>query len=108
MDADGYVTHHGRANDLMKALGYRVAPQEVEAIIGQHPAVAEVACAEARVREDLTVIAAFVVLREHMSATADEIMAFAAERLAPYKAPREVVFLEHLPRAPNGKLMRRS
>ena len=107
MDADGYVTHHGRANDLMKALGYRVAPQEVEAVIGQHPAVAEVACAEARVREDLSVIAAFVVLRDGMNTTREEIMAFAAARLAPYKAPREVIFLAHLPRAPNGKLLRR-
>jgi acyl-coenzyme A synthetase/AMP-(fatty) acid ligase len=107
MDGDGYVTHHGRANDLMKALGYRVAPQEVEAAIGQHPAVAEVACAEARVREDLSVIAAFVVLRDHMQATKEEIIAFASARLAAYKTPREVVFLEHLPRAPNGKLLRR-
>lgn len=61
MDEEGYVTHLGRANDLMKALGYRVAPQEVEAAIVQHPQVAEVACAEVQVREDVSIIAAFVV-----------------------------------------------
>ncbi len=61
MDADGYVSHRGRANDLMKALGYRVSPLEVEAVLLQHPAVAEVACAEVRVRADVSVIAAFIV-----------------------------------------------
>ena len=50
-------SHRGRANDLMKALGYRVSPLEVETVLLQHPAVAEVACAEVRVRADVSVIA---------------------------------------------------
>jgi acetyl-CoA synthetase len=106
MDGDGYVTHHGRANDIMKALGYRVAPQEVEAALAEHPAIAEVACAEVRVRADVSVIGAFVVLKPGASADADGIKAFAAERLAAYKCPREVIFLEALPRTANGKLRR--
>ena len=63
MDADGYITHMGRANDIMKALGYRVAPQEVEAALGQLEGVAEVACAEVRVRADVSVIGAYIVLK---------------------------------------------
>lgn len=106
MDADGYVTHRGRASDIMKALGYRVAPQEVEAALCEHEAVAEVACAEVQVRSGLSVIAAFVVVRQGAARDADDIKRFAATRLATYKCPREVMFLEALPRTQNGKLKR--
>jgi acyl-coenzyme A synthetase/AMP-(fatty) acid ligase len=106
MDGDGYVAHHGRANDLMKALGYRVSPLEVEAVLLQHPAVAEVACAEARVRDDVSVIAAFIVPHAGAHPTSAEIEAFAAARLAAYKRPRAVLFVDALPRTANGKVMR--
>jgi acyl-coenzyme A synthetase/AMP-(fatty) acid ligase len=106
VDADGYVFHHGRANDLMKALGYRVSPLEVEAALAEHPAVAEAACAEVRVRADVTVIAAFVVLHPGAQADSTEIEAFAAERLAAYKRPRAIAFVDALPRTANGKIMR--
>ena len=106
MDADGYVAHHGRANDLMKALGYRVSPLELETVLLQHPAVAEVACAEVAVRADVSVIAAFIVAHAGSKVDAAEIERFAAERLAAYKRPRAVVFVDHLPRTANGKLMR--
>jgi acyl-coenzyme A synthetase/AMP-(fatty) acid ligase len=106
MDAEGYVSHRGRANDLMKALGYRVSPLEVETVLLQHPGVAEVACAEVRVRADVSVIAAFIV--PHVGAKLDPaaIERFAAERLAAYKRPRAFAFVEALPRTANGKLMR--
>lgn len=108
MSEDGYVAHRGRANDIMKALGYRVAPQEVEAVLALHPSVADVACAEVRVRSDVSVIGAFVVPRSPGAVIADDLMAFAAERLAPYKCPRQVTFVDALPRTANGKLMRRA
>lgn len=106
-DEDGYITHLGRANDLMKALGYRVAPQEVEAALLEHPEVAEVACTEIKVREDVSVIAAFIV-PAHLDAPpeASEILAFAEAKLAAYKRPREVRFVKSLPRTPNGKVVR--
>jgi acetyl-CoA synthetase len=106
IDADGYVFHRGRANDLMKALGYRVSPLEVEAALSEHPSVAEVACAEIKVRADVSVIAAFVVAHAGAARDAGEIERFAAERLAAYKRPRSIVFVEALPRTANGKLMR--
>lgn len=109
MDADGYVTHCGRANDIMKALGYRVAPQEVEAVLARHPAVAEVACAERRVRADLSVIAAYVVPRDPAAPPEPHLLtSFAAEHLAPYKCPREIVYVTSLPRTANGKVLRRA
>lgn len=106
MDADGYVTHMGRANDIMKALGYRVAPQEVEAVIALHPGVAEVACAEVKVRADVSVIGAYIVTKPGAARDAEAIKAFAAEHLAAYKCPRQIVFIEALPRTANGKVKR--
>ena len=106
MDADGYVEHRGRANDIMKAMGYRVAPQEVEAAIAQHPAVAEVGCAEVRVRGELSVIGAFIVPRPGCIPAPEEIREFAARSLAPYKCPRHVELVASLPRTANGKLKR--
>jgi acetyl-CoA synthetase len=107
MDADGYVAHRGRANDIMKALGYRVAPQEIEAVIAQIPGVAEVACAEVHVRADVSVIGAFVVLAPGATLTAETILTHARQHLAAYKVPREIVFIDALPRTPNGKLKRK-
>jgi len=106
MDEDGYVFHRGRANDLMKALGYRVSPLEVEAVLAGHPDVAEVACAEVRVRDDVSVIGAFIVPRPGVSADTSEIERFAMEQLAAYKRPRAFVLVDSLPRTANGKVMR--
>ena len=107
IDAEGYVFHRGRANDLMKALGYRVSPLEMEAALAEHPSVAEVACAEVRVRFDVTIIVAFIIPHAGINAEAADIERFAAERLAAYKRPRAIVFVEALPRTANGKIMRK-
>jgi acyl-coenzyme A synthetase/AMP-(fatty) acid ligase len=106
IDEDGYVAHLGRGNDIMKALGYRVSPQEVEAVLARHPGVAEVACAELRVRDGVSVIGAFVVPREGHASDASSLIAFAHEHLAAYKCPREVRFIGSLPRTANGKIRR--
>lgn len=109
MDADGYVTHLGRANDIMKAMGYRVAPQEVEAVLARHPDVGEVACVEQRVREGVSIIAAFVVpSAPGVVLDADQLIDYAGEHLAPYKCPRAVHVIEQLPRTANGKVLRRA
>jgi acetyl-CoA synthetase len=106
MDADGYITHLGRNNEIMKALGYRVSPMEVEAVLATHPDVAEVACAEVAVRPDVHVVGAFIVLKPGATPDRHSIAAFAAERLAAYKCPREIRFLNALPRTANGKIKR--
>ena len=106
MDADGYIAHLGRNNEVMKALGYRVSPMEVEAVLAAHPDVAEVACAELAVRADVHVVGAFIVLKGGAQPDTASIQAFAAEHLAAYKCPREIRFVEALPRTPNGKIKR--
>ncbi|OYW52712.1 MAG: AMP-dependent synthetase [Hyphomicrobium sp. 32-62-53] len=106
IDADGYIFHQGRANDVMKALGYRVSPLEVETAIAQHADVAEVACAEISPRDGVTVIGAFLVAKPGHTVDAASVLAFAKERLAQYKCPREIIVVDALPRTPNGKVKR--
>ncbi len=106
-DADGYIAHRGRANDIMKALGYRVSPMEVEAVIAACPGVAEVACAEVQVRADVSVIGAFIVpLNPDAPPGTADILAACETQLARYKIPREIRIVEALPRTANGKVKR--
>lgn len=107
LDTDGYVWHHGRNDDVMNAMGYRVSPVEVEMALADHPAIAEVAVTEIRVRADVSVVAAFIVLREGMTAESAELGRFAESRLAAYKCPREWRFVASLPRTANGKVQRK-
>lgn len=106
-DRDGYMRHHGRHDDVMNALGYRVSPQEVEDAISAHASVAEVGVAEQRMRADLTLIAAFVVLKDGEAPDEAALSAVCAERLASYKRPKLFHFVDRLPRSANGKLQRR-
>lgn len=107
-DEQGYVWYHGRADDMMNAGGFRVSPLEVEAVLAACPGVAEVAVAEHRVRQDVSIIAAYVVRMEGADVNAEDILATAGKGLAAYKRPKEVFFLPSLPRSSNGKLMRRN
>ncbi|MDV3297117.1 MAG: acyl-CoA synthetase, partial [Brachybacterium paraconglomeratum] len=108
---DGYVTYHGRNDDIMNAQGYRVSPLEVEHCLAAHPAVADVAVTEVAVRPGLRIIAAFVVPEDPddpRGLDVADLMEHAARHLAPYKRPREVVFVDSLPRTANGKVRRRA
>lgn len=106
-DADGYLHYHGRNDDVMNAMGYRVSPLEVEHCLSRHPAVAEVAVAEITVREGVTVIAAFVIPHDLDEMDAAPLLAYAHQHLAAYKCPREIIFTDALPRTANGKIRRR-
>ena len=106
-DADDYLWFEGRADDIMNAGGYRVSPLEVESALADCPGLAEVAVAEVRVREGVSIIAAFVLRRDNSGLDAEAVMAHASARLAGYKRPKQVVFVDSLPRSANGKLLRR-
>jgi acyl-coenzyme A synthetase/AMP-(fatty) acid ligase len=107
MDDDGYIWFEGRNDDLMNAFGYRVSPQEVENVLLGHPAVAEAGVAQVQVREDVAVIAGFVVPASGCECEAAALLAHAARHLARYKLPREIRVVDSLPRTANGKLLRR-
>ena len=106
MDDDGYITHFGRANELLNAGGYRVSPLEIEAVLATMAGVAEAACAEVEVAPGVRVIGAFIVTTPGARIEAAMVTAFAAERLAAYKCPREIAFVAQLPRTANGKIQR--
>ena len=107
LDDEGYLWFEGRNDDLMNAMGYRVSPNEVEGVLVAHPSVAEAGVAELRVRADVSVICGFVVLQPGAEPDAEAIVAWCGERLAAYKCPREIRFLDALPRTANGKVQRK-
>ncbi|MFV2035048.1 MAG: benzoate--CoA ligase, partial [Halocynthiibacter sp.] len=80
-------------------------PIEVESVLNAHPDVQESAVAEVRVKDDTTVIAAFIVARRALNP--DALQAFARGRLARYKMPRLFIEVSALPKGPNGKLLRK-
>jgi benzoate-CoA ligase family protein len=106
IDADGYVTYCGRGDELLKVSGRWLAPQEVEGCLLQHPAVAEAAVVGVKDSSGLVKPHAYVVARARRDGLAEELRAFVRERLEPYKHPREVVFVEALPRTHLGKVDR--
>ncbi|WP_421695158.1 acyl-CoA synthetase [Aestuariivirga sp.] len=108
IDADGYVWSRGRADELMNAGGYRVSPVEVEAVLLQHPQVAEAGVREWRVSDSATIIAAFLVPQPGARLDEEAVLAFVRDRLAAYKCPKQLWFVPALPRTPNGKLIRKS
>lgn len=109
IDDVGYVHHHGRADDVMTSLGYRVSPLEVERALANHPAIADVGVAETEVGNGVRLVTAFVVPADPGVPVAEverQIRAHAATHLASYKCPRRVVVLDALPRTANGKVKR--
>jgi acetyl-CoA synthetase len=108
-DADGYVFFSGRADDIITSAGYRIGPFEVENALVGHPAVAEAAVVGTP--DDLRgeVVRAFVVLRPGHVATdtlGAELGRFVKTRLAAHAYPREVTFVDRLPKTPSGKVQR--
>ena len=105
-DADGYYTYAGRSDDMLKVSGIYVSPFEVEATLMQHPAVLEAAVIGKQDADGLTKTKAFVVLKDDQSASEDELKNFVKERLAPYKYPRFIEFVDELPKTATGKIQR--
>jgi long-chain acyl-CoA synthetase len=107
LDEDGYLYIHDRIKDLIVSGGENVYPAEVENAIFGHPAVADVAVVGVPDERWGEAVKACVVLKPGARATEEEIVAFARERIAAFKAPRSVDFLAQLPRNSTGKLLKR-
>ncbi len=107
VDAEGYVYVTERKKDLVIRGGLNISPRDVEEVLHAHPAVAEVGVVG---RPDPTTgerVVACVVLRPGATATAEELTAHCAARLARYKVPEEIRFLDALPRTLVGKILKR-
>jgi long-chain acyl-CoA synthetase len=107
MDEDGYFYISDRKKDLIIVSGNNVVPREVEEVLYLHPSVLEGAVAGLPHEEKGEMVAAWVVLKEGMTATEEEIREFCKENLAPYKIPRVVKFRDELPKTMIGKILRR-
>lgn len=105
-DEDGYYWYEGRADDLMNAFGYRVAPEEVERVLAADSQVQEVAVTAVPARDGVSLITAFVVPGDPAAFDADRLAAHAAAHLAEYKRPKVYRVLDSLPRTPSGKVRR--
>ena len=107
IDADGFAYVVDRKKDMINVSGLKVYPREVEEVLFQHPAVADVAVVGTPDPTHGDVVKAFVVRRPGTAVTAEELIAFVRERIAHYKAPRLVEFRQSLPRSGIQKVLRR-
>jgi long-chain acyl-CoA synthetase len=108
VDADGWLYVVDRLKDLINTSGFKVWPRDVEDVLYAHPAVREAAVVGVPDAYRGETVKAFVSLKDHESVAPDALIAFARERLAAYKYPREVEVLAELPKTASGKILRRS
>jgi acyl-CoA synthetase (AMP-forming)/AMP-acid ligase II len=104
-DSDGFFTIVDRLKEMIKYKAHQVAPAELEAMLLSHPAVADAAVIPSPNEETGEVPKAYVVLRG--DATEDELMAYVAARVAPYKKIRRLEFIDQIPKSASGKILRR-
>jgi long-chain acyl-CoA synthetase len=107
MDPAGWFYLIDRKKDQINAGGYKVWPREVEDVLYQHEAVREAAVVGVPDAYRGETVKAYVSLRPGQTATAEELIAFCREQMAAYKYPRQVEFLDELPKTVSGKLLRR-
>ncbi|MGB6069172.1 MAG: fatty-acid--CoA ligase, partial [Rhodococcus sp. (in: high G+C Gram-positive bacteria)] len=107
VDSTGHYFVVDRMKDMLITGGYNVYPAEIERVVGAHPDVAMVAVGRRPddVRGEVAV--AYVVAKAGTSPTVESILQFCKADLAAYKRPRDVVFIDDLPKTSSGKLMRR-
>jgi acyl-CoA synthetase (AMP-forming)/AMP-acid ligase II len=107
LDEDGYLHVLDRKKEMIKYKGYQVAPAELEAVLHEHPSVLDAAVIPKRHLEGGEIPKALIVLREGFEASPEELMAFVAEKVAPYKKIREVEYVSEVPKTASGKILRR-
>ena len=107
VDADGYIRITGRKKEMIIVGGENVYPREIEAVLEDHPAVAEAAVVGQMDASRGEVVVAFIVPREGQETTEITLRDFCRDRVAGYKVPRRVVIANDLPRGPTGKILKR-
>ncbi|HEX4280881.1 MAG TPA: AMP-binding protein [Solirubrobacteraceae bacterium] len=105
LDEDGSLWIVDRIKELIKYKGYQIAPAELEALLLTHTSITDAAVIPIRDEEAGEIPKAFIVADGPI--TVDEVLAFVAERVAPYKKLRAVELVEEIPKAPSGKILRR-
>ena len=106
LDADGYLSLTGRLKEIINRGGEKISPREVDEILMDHPAVAQVVCfgmPHPKLGEE---VAAAIVLREGQQATERELQDFVGKRAADFKVPKRILILDEIPKGATGKLQR--
>jgi acyl-CoA synthetase (AMP-forming)/AMP-acid ligase II len=107
VSSDGFVTIVDRLKELIKYKGYQVAPAELEALLLGHPSIYDAAVIGVQDDDGEEVPKAFVVLQPDASLSAELVMAFIAEQVAPHKKVRRVEFIDRIPKSASGKILRK-
>lgn len=107
MDPDGYVWVLDRKKELIKYNGFQVPPAELEGLLLEHPAIADAAVIGKANQDSGEIPKAFVVLKQGLDASDQDIMSFVAGKVATFKQIREVEFTDAIPKNPSGKILRR-
>lgn len=105
LDEDNWISIVDRAKELIKFKGLQVAPAELEAVLLTHPAIADAAVIGVPDEDAGELPKAFVVRKEDI--TAEEVLAYVASQVAPYKKVRRIEFVDAIPKSPSGKILRR-
>ncbi|MHA6258670.1 acyl-CoA synthetase [Sporosarcina sp. CAU 1771] len=109
MDEDGYFWFEGRSDDIISSAGYRIGPFEVESCLLEHPAVAEVAVVGKPDQLKGEIVKAFVVLTpssKPLESLEEELSVFVKNKLSKHQYPREIEFIDSLPKTQSGKIQR--
>jgi long-chain acyl-CoA synthetase len=107
MDGDGWFYIVDRKKDMINASGYKVWPREVEDVLYGHEAVREAAVVGVPDEYRGETVKAFVSLKPGVEVDAHTLVAFCKERMAAYKYPRQIEFIDELPKTASGKILRR-
>jgi len=108
MDEEGNIYIVDRKKDMIIVSGFNVYPNEVEAVVSEHPAVLECGCVGVQDEQSLETVKVFAVLHEGQSITAEELIDYCREKLTAYKVPKLVEFIAELPKTNVGKVLRRA
>jgi acetyl-CoA synthetase len=109
LEPDGRISFVGRSDDVITSSGYRIGPFDVESALIEHPSVVEAAVIGKPDPERTELVKAFVVLAQTVQpsdALAEELAQYVKRRLSAHAYPREIEFVEQLPKTPSGKLQR--
>lgn len=106
-DDKGYIWFLGRKDDIINTFGFRVSPHEVERVFKAHDAVADCVAIGEEIGPDKTLVSICVIKEANHDISEDELLDYGLEKLAKYKAPKKVHFLDSYPRTKNGKILRK-
>jgi len=105
LDDEGWLRITDRSKEMIKVRGFQVAPAEIEAVLHGHPSVED--CAVFGIPDAVNGEAIVAAVKTAGAVEADELAALVSDRLASYKRPSQVVFVDEIPRLPSGKVLRR-